>query len=353
MSLRWGEMKSFKTGAMNDYFKDSGNNQAYKDLMNAADSAEAYQVLLREIAKEKDVAKQNFMADEFFGGDSEKMLGLLKAGTDGLNQAKQQLNDTGGPISQESIDSAQGFESTFKKVGAIIESLKFSVLTPVMKELSVIFGDIAEKMKNMKWRSEAIEKLRTVVTGVFAAFKALGNGILFLSENFKGIMATIALLKIGFIALNAIMFANPIGLIVAGVAAAVIAVTYLIDKFVGLGSIMDGISGFFGFGDDESIKKVDDMSAKIGDIKNKSVELGVITNESFNRRANETSKNSAPNNASMMQAKQMTPLTSQSINSHAEMALTIKSDKPVTVDKASSDKGVNLNVNLGDMMMSY
>ncbi|MBA5761461.1 hypothetical protein H2O73_03810 [Vibrio sp. 404] len=353
MSLRWGEMKTLKSGAMNDYFKDTGNRQAYKDLMNAADSAEAYQVLIREIANEKDVAKQNFMADEFFGGDSEKMLGLLKSGTDGLNQAKQQLNDTGGPVSQESIDSAQEFESTFKKVGAIIESLKFSVLTPVMKELSAIFGDIAEKMKNMTWRSEAIEKLRTVVTGVFAAFKALGGGILFLSENFKGIMATIALLKIGFIALNAIMFANPIGLIVAGVAAATVAITYLIDKFVGLGSIMDGISGFFGFGDDDSIKKADDMSAKISDIKNKNVELGVTTSESLSRQTNTSQTTATPNNTSMMQAKQMTPLTSQSINSHAEVALTIKSDKPVAVDKANSDKGVNLNVNVGDMMMSY
>ena len=96
MNLRWGEMKTLKSGAMNDYFKDTGNGQAYKDLMSAKNSMEAYQVLLREIAKETDVSKQNFMADEFFGGDSEKMLSVLKAGTDGLNKANKILKILAG-----------------------------------------------------------------------------------------------------------------------------------------------------------------------------------------------------------------------------------------------------------------
>ncbi len=47
------------------------------------------------------------------------------------------------------------------------------------------------------------------------------------------------------------------------------------------------------------------------------------------------------------------PLTTQNIKSQAEVALTIKSDKPVTVDKISSDKGTNLNIDVGNMMMSY
>lgn len=346
MSLRWGEMKTLKSGAMNDYFKDTGNGQAYKDLMNAADSAEAYQVLIREIAKESDVAKQNFMADEFFGGDSEKMLALLKAGPEGLDKAKQDLGDSGGPITQESIDASKDFETSLSKILNIIDSLKVSALTPVMKELSVIFADIAEKMKNTEWRAEALEKLRAVVSGVFAAFKALGNGVLFLSENYKGIMATIALLKIGFIALNAVMFANPIGLIVAGVAAAVVAVTYLIDKFVGLGTIMDGVKGFFGLGGDD-----EKTLEKVASVKDKSVELGVTTNETLNRNTNAKNVGAMP--GGITSAQKMTPLMAQSVNSHAEVALTIKSDKPVAVDKANSDKGVGLNVNVGDMMMSY
>ena len=365
MNLRWGEMKTLKSGAMNDYFKDTGNGQAYKDLMSAKNSMEAYQVLLREIAKETDVSKQNFMADEFFGGDSEKMLSVLKAGTDGLNKAKQDLEDTGGPISQDSIDSASEFEGTFKKLSAIINSLKISALTPIMKELSVVFGGIAEKMKNMDWRAEAVEDLRRVVSGVFTAFKAMGGAVLFLSNNFSEIVATIALVKIAFFALNAVMFANPIGLIVAAVMAAGVAITYLMSKFIDLGSVMSSIGNFLGFGDedDKAIKKVDEMTTKIGNLKDKSIELGVTTNETANKNTNKRESSTFDNgqynpspgqiNSSMKPMQQMTPLTTQNIRSQSEVALTIKSDKPVTVDKVNSDKGTNLSIDVGNMMMSY
>ncbi|MGR6861796.1 hypothetical protein ACU5EH_16580 [Aliivibrio salmonicida] len=365
MNLRWAEMKTLKSGAMNDYFKDTGNGQAYKDLMNAKDSMGAYQVLLREIAKETDVSKQNFMADEFFGGDSEKMLSVLKAGTDGLNKAKQELKDTGGPISPDSLTAASEFEGTFKKLSAIINSLKISALTPIMKELSIIFGGFAEKMKNMDWRAEAVEDLRRVVSGVFTAFKAMGGAILFLSNNFSEIVATIALVKIAFFALNAVMFANPIGLIVAAVMAAGVAIVYLISKFTDLGSIISGIGSFFGLSDedDKSIKKVDEMTTKIGNLKDKSIDLGVITNETANKTTNKRESSTSDNgkynpspgqiNSSVRPMQQMTPLTTQNIRSQSEVALTIKSEKPVTVDKVSSDKGTNLSIDVGNMMMSY
>ena len=234
-----------------------------------------------------------------------------------------------------------------------------------MKELSVVFGGIAEKMKNMDWRAEAVEDLRRVVSGVFTAFKAMGGAVLFLSNNFSEIVATIALVKIAFFALNAVMFANPIGLIVAAVMAAGVAITYLMSKFIDLGSVMSSIGNFLGFGDedDKAIKKVDEMTTKIGNLKDKSIELGVTTNETANKNTNKRESSTFDNgqynpspgqiNSSMKPMQQMTPLTTQNIRSQSEVALTIKSDKPVTVDKVNSDKGTNLSIDVGNMMMSY
>ena len=48
-----------------------------------------------------------------------------------------------------------------------------------------------------------------------------------------------------------------------------------------------------------------------------------------------------------------TPLTNQAMKSKAEVALTIKSDKPVSIDKAMNEKGTDLSLNLGNMSMSY
>ena len=392
MSLRWGEMKSLGTGAMNDYFKDTGNRQAYNDLKNAKDVMAAYEVIVREIAKETDVAKQNFMADEFFGGDSEKMLSVLKGGVDGLNKAKQELRDTGGPIDESSITAASDFSAGLKKLLRIMDSLKVSALTPVMKELSVVFSDIAEKMKNMKWRNEAIVQLRETVSSVFTVFKSLGGGILFLSENFKEIIATIALVKLGFVALNVAMYANPIGLIVTGIAAAVVAVTYLIDKFVGLGYIMDSVKNLFNWGSDadEPISKINEISSKMDELNGKRAKLDITTNEAINTKnthlferagtdptlsqlndlramaqqleirkpnvqdtaANHKSSNE-PGLAKLSPIKPIVPLMNYAVQSQAEVALTIKSDKPVVVDKVKSDKGTSLNVDVGSMAMSY
>ncbi|OCH17198.1 hypothetical protein A6E04_19205 [Aliivibrio logei] len=375
MNLRWGEMKTLKSGAMNDYFKDTGNGQAYKDLMNAKNSMEAYQVLLREIAKETDASKQNFMADEFFGGDSEKMLSVLKAGTDGLNKAKQELNDTGGPISSESVEAAAKFGSTLKTLSAIVDSLKISALTPIMEELSIIFGEFAENMKNMEWREDAIEKLRKTVSGVFTAFKALGSGVLFLSENFRGMLATLAVLKVAFIVLNAIMLGNPISLMVVGIAAAVIAIGYLIDKFIGFDVILKAIGAYYSFLW-EGLKKlinllpdsivpdwakpakeagdeIDNLAGKVKNVKDKNIELGITTNETLNKNTNSKRTGTTQKDSSVISGQKITPLTTYTVKSQAEVALTIKSEKPITVDKVNSDNGTNLSVDVGNMMMSY
>jgi hypothetical protein len=305
MNLRWGEMKSLGSGAMNDYFKDTGNGQAYKDLKNAKNSMEAYHVLIREIAKEKDAAKQSFMADEFFGGDSEKMLSVLKAGTDGLNKAKQELNDTGGPISSDSIDAAKEFGSTLKKLSAIVNSL----------------------------------------------------------------------LKVAFIVLNAIMLGNPISLMVVGIAAAVIAIGYLIDKFIGFDVILKAIGAYYSFlweglkklinllpdsivpdwakSAKEAGAEVDNLAGKVKNVKDKNIELGITTNETLNKNTNSKRTGTTQKDSSVISGQKITPLTTYTVKSQAEVALTIKSEKPIIVDKVNSDNGTNLSVDVGNMMMSY
>lgn len=378
MTLRWGEMKTLSSGAMNDYFEDTGNKRAYDDLKNAKNAMEAYQVLIREISAEKDTSKQNFMADEFFGGDSEKMLAVLKSGTAGLNNARQQLQDTGGAVSADSSKNAAEFSTNLKKIGDIAESLKISALTPVMKELSVLFGELAANMKNMDWREGAIAKLKNIVTGTFKAFKFLGNVILFVSENFKGIIATLAILKVGLIAVNAVIMANPVGLMVAAIGAAIIAVTYLIDKFIGfdvvlkavsdaIGWVWDGIKAMINMLPDALIPdgwktslesaggEVDSLKEKLNQIKDKNAQIGITTDETTNQTLSSKANGQGNQGLSgnIIPISKTTPLTSQTLKSKSEVKLTIKSEKPVRVDKATSEKGTDLSVNVGNMMESY
>ena len=245
MALRWGEMKTFQSGAMNDYFIDTGNHQAYENLMNAKNAGEAYQVLLREIAKETDTAKQNFMADEFFGGDSEKMLNVLRGGVEGYRQAKKLLNDTGGPVEPESTENAQAFSESLSKLSTIITSLKISALTPIMAELSFIMEDLAQNMKNMDWREGKIAELRDIVKSTFNAFRTLGNGALWLSDNMSTVIGALVGVKLALFGINALAVANPFGQVIIAIGAVIAIAGYLIDKLGGISAIVSKMKAYF------------------------------------------------------------------------------------------------------------
>ncbi|ODS09737.1 hypothetical protein [Vibrio scophthalmi] len=370
MNLRWGEMKSMGSGAMNDYFKDTGNRQAYEDLKNAKNAQDAYLVLVREISAETDDAKRSFMMDEFFGGDSEKMMKVLGGGLNGYQQAMQKLQDTGGPVTQESIDSAQEFSLSFKTIKAILNSLKISALTPIMKELASSMGHFAEEMKNLESRNKLLDQLKNGVTSVFTGIKALGSGLMFLGENFKEVLAVIALVKIGFIALNAVVMANPFGLMVAGIAAVAVGVTYLLDKFGVFSFIIDGAkAAFLSFVDmipeslipdswNESFKKMRaEMKAtkeEFNGIQDKNTHVSVTSKMNASSTPGATnspvSATPAPISATPMN---YAPLGSQTVKSQSEVSLMIKSDKPVRVESMNSDKATDVSVNLGNMAMSF
>lgn len=423
MMLRWGEMKTFQTGAMNDYFEDTGNEKAYNDLMQAKNATEAYQVLLREIAKETDESKQNFMADEFFGGDSEKMLAVLRSGTDGLAKAKQVLRDSGGAVSDESVKNAGMFTASLKKMGAIVDSLKISALTPIMAELSFMMEDLALNMKNMDWREGAIAQLRDIVKRTFQAFKALGSSFLWISENMSTVVGALAGLKIMLIGLNAVALANPLGPVIIGVGALIAGVGYLIDKFGGLTNIMDTVKSvwdsFWNDGEDSKEVKVQAKETKriqhnqpnsaqpvpyIPEVKRQAKEIKRVQHNQPNsilggdltpvkipqyapevqQQAKEAKRNqqnwpsSVQDGSSMSQptneythinynsyqnqaspqtsnayGSSYKPVTNQTMKSKSEVSLTIKSQAPVAIDKAKSDKGIDLNLDVGNMATSF
>lgn len=366
MALRWGEMKTFKSGAMNDFFKDTGNQKAYDDLMKAKDASEAYQVLLREIANETDVSKQGFMADEFFGGDSEKILAMLKSGTEGYEKAKQLLNDTGGAVDPESTKNAQAFNSSMVKLSAIVNSLKISVLTPIMGELSSLMEELAINMKSMDWREDKIAELRAIVTGTFNAFRTLGSGVLWVGENMNTVIGALVGVKLALIGINAVALANPLGPFIIAIGAIIAGVGLLIDHFGGLTAIMDNVKSFWNgiWGDDEEGDKTKQQAKMSKQLQNKNAAAEVTysqtRSEGYERYKRHGGKSYNDDMDSGYQAITQSgqsnayqPIKNQSLNSKSEVALTIKSDKPVTVDKAKSEKGTDLNLDVGNMSMSY
>ena len=381
---RLGVLQTTGKGAMGSFLQ-KGKNPLYRELKGAEDTQQAYDKVLESFSKLKTNQEQMAFADAAFGQDGRKMLIMLRDGTNGLTVARKEFNETGGGVTSEDAAKAEAYNDAMQKIEESIRSIKFAALAPLMAKLTEGFTQFSNQFKNAKWRTGLIEKIINTVNGLYDAFKFLGNLIIFISQNFKGMIATLAILKIGLIAVNAVIMGNPIGLMTIAISAAIVAIIYLIDKFVGfdvilkavgeaIGWVWDGIKSLINMLPDALIPdgwkssaeaagaEVEKLNSKLNQIKDKNVKLGISTDETVNqttaRKPNSEYGHSGGQysqglSGHIIPMSKARPLTNQTVMNKAEVALTIKSEKPVSIDKATSEKGTDLSLNVGNMMMSY
>ncbi|MCG9790699.1 hypothetical protein L1D61_26575 [Vibrio mediterranei] len=373
---RLGVLQQTGSGILGSYLKKSGNS-AFADLKGAKDTQQAYEQLLQSFSKLETAQEQMAFADAAFGQDGRKMLLLLREGTDGLTKARKELADLGGGANAEDAAKAEAYNDALQRIQESIKSIKYAALAPIMEKATQAFGEFTNKFKNAKWRDQTISKVTQVVKGLYNGLIFLGKGVIFVSQHFREIVAIVALVKAALIALNAVILGNPIGLIVAAVMAAVVAVTYLVDKFYGLDKVVAAFGEMiqtvwskvkkiinmlpdslipkgWKLQTDEAGVQVDTLAEKLNKIKDKNTKLGITTTETHNREEQrgytgyQAGGISVPN-----QYRPYQPLTPQTAKSKSEVSLTIKSDMPVSVDQAKTDKGTDLNMDVGNMAWGF
>lgn len=374
-SKRLGVLQSTGKGAAGS-FLEKAKSPLLNELKNAKTTQEAYDKVLDTFTKLKTNQEQMAFADAMFGGDSKKMLIMLRQGTEGLSAARKEFNETGGGVKTEDAQKAEAYNDAMQKVQESIRSIKFAALAPVMLKITKLFTEFSNKFKNEQFRTDLIEKITKTVSGLCDAFTLIAKVAIFVTQNIKGVIAALAIFKVAMIAVNAVIMMNPIGLMVAAIGAAIIAITYLIDKFIGfdviikavgdaIGWLWEGIKSLISMLPDALVpdswqksvtdagSEVDTLNNKLKQVKDTNAKLGITTNETTNRTSQDqaTAQKKGLRSSPALSAYQ--PLNSNTLKSQSEVAVTIKSEKPVTVDKARSDKNTNLNLNLGNMAMSY
>lgn len=376
---RLGVLQKTGGGALGGYLKKS-KSPIFRELKGAQDTQQAYQMLLASFAKLKTTQEQMAFADAAFGDSGREMLIMLREGTEGLTAAREEFNALGGGVTAEDAAKAEAYNDAMQRIQESVRSMKFAALAPIMEKATGAFTRFTEKFKNEHWRTDFIEKLIQTVDGLYRGLEFLGKGLIWVSQNFKGIVAAIAIVKIALIGLNAVIMANPFGMIVTAVAAAIVAITYLVDRFIGLDNVIQWIGDGIGWlwekfkalintlpdalipdgwkvSTEEAGKDIDNLADKIDGIKDKNARLGIITDDTTNRteRTNAERRDDTYPSGPLPSSKYASyqPLTNQTIQSKSEVELRIKSDKPVTVDKVQSEKGTDLNLDVGNMSWSY
>lgn len=223
---RFGVLQETGSGAFGSFLK-KGKNPLFEELKNAESTQVAYTKLLKAFGKLKTNQQQMAFADAAFGQDGRKMLIMLRQGTQGLTSAKKELHELGAIVGKEDTDAAQNYNDALQKIQEIWNGLKHKALTPVIQKLTKTFTAFIGKYKKADYREKTLKKLKAVIEDIYTGFKAFGKGIMFVIKYFPELMAGLAAFKVAMIVLNAVLLANPIGLVIAGISALAIAGVYM------------------------------------------------------------------------------------------------------------------------------
>ncbi len=250
------------TGSLYTYLKATNPKLALQ-LKYTKDSDAAFTALMDAISKEGDVAKRAALAQAAFGKSGQALIEMAN----GLNDARAEARASGGIISNKDIAAAEQMDAGMKRVKTsvggfvnLILGRALNAIAPLLDRLNAwisanreIIGQRIDRA--ITWIADAArtafdiwQKWHPVIIGVGAAMLAVNvamRAAAIISAVSKAISiasAVMAMFRAGASvatvaqwALNAAMSANPIMLIVIGIAALIAGIILLVrnwDKVV-------------------------------------------------------------------------------------------------------------------------
>ena len=210
------------------------------DITNIGSSSEAFDQVMAAMAGMTDESERNALANDIFGKSYAELTPLLNEGAAGMDALKQQAVDLGGVMSNEAVASGEALGDTLDQISLIGSGLFNTVATMLMPAIQgfadwvvnnapaiqsgaeAAFNGIATAVQflidNANW-------LLPVLGGVVAAFVAMQivgavNSLIGIATGLMAAYSAIAgTSTITMAGLNAVMMANPIGLLIAAIAA--------------------------------------------------------------------------------------------------------------------------------------
>lgn len=243
MRNKFGELKG--AGEMKKLTEALGvANLKWKDLKNLTPEKQ-YIKIMDALVKMKDAQKAAFVADEIFGGEGNKITGLLRARGQTMTQVMEAYKKYNF-YTKEGQKASEDFNAAIAPLSQIAQSAKSQIA-------GMIGGALVPYIqKTTEWASANKELIQTKIAEYA---KKIADSFVWLVTNFDKIMHYVKMFAwaIGiFLALttvlkafvlvmtvvNLVMAANPIVLITLAIIALIAVVAYLINRFVGWGNAL-------------------------------------------------------------------------------------------------------------------
>lgn len=188
--------------------------------------------VITQFQKMEDSAERAALANDLFGKSGQELAPLFNTTAEETQNLIKEVNELGGVMSDEAVsngarfqDSLTSLKTSFQGAGASIMSELVPAISDLMDKITQFIADGGlEKIVNL------LKTLAPIISAVivgFAGFKII-SGLISIIQGFST----------AFGILNAVMAANPIGLIILAIAG-------LVAAFVTLWNKCEGFRNFF------------------------------------------------------------------------------------------------------------
>jgi len=229
MNKNVGDLRA-GTGALNTLLNKT-NPALAEQLKNASGNAEAFEIMSDALSNTENDFDKAALAQAAFGRAGMELINLTADGADGVKALREEAKKYGGIISNDAAKSSEKFMDSLTNMKASFQGVLYQGIGPLVEKFQPYLQQMAEYISaNKDLIGQKIEKVfqaveKTVKTlvilwdsGLLPALIAGASAFYVLTKAMAAGKAAIELFKVAQIALNFAMSANPVGLIIVGVA---------------------------------------------------------------------------------------------------------------------------------------
>lgn len=233
------------TNAVNngsDAFEKLGISQEEVASLN---QEEMFERVIKELQGMEAGAERSALAQELLGRGAQELGPLLNSTAEDVEQMKKDLNDMGGVMSDEAVKDAAAFQDSMTDLKAAFGGATNELAKELIPAIKGLIDKITNWLKGggLKRLIDLFGKLKPVIIGVTAAIIAYKTAMA-ISSVMSAASNAVKMFSAAQAAMNAVLNANPIGIVIALIAGLVAGIMLLWNNCEGFREAVTNIFGF-------------------------------------------------------------------------------------------------------------